>query len=86
MTYQPGKQTITINILTNISISKDKQTTKFGQLIEYNMRNTLLEKWNTNSVGETIARPFSFGRTETLSKEGTTQGDPQDLPHWYRIF
>ena len=34
MASQPEKQTIVIQILPNISRSKDKQTTKFGQLIE----------------------------------------------------
>ena len=40
MTSQPGKQTIVIHILP----SKGNQTRKFGQLIEYNMSNILLEK------------------------------------------
>ena len=39
MTSQPGLQTIAILILSNISRSKGNQTTKFGQLLEYNMRN-----------------------------------------------
>ena len=42
MTSQPGKQTIAIHILPNISRSKDNQKIKFGQLIEYNMRNIFL--------------------------------------------
>ena len=33
-----------IDILTNISSSKGNQVMKFGQLIEYNMGNILLEK------------------------------------------
>ena len=44
MTSKPGKQTIAINILSNISGIKGNQTMKFGQLIEYNMRNTFFEK------------------------------------------
>ena len=32
---------------------------KFGQLIEYNMRNIFLEKSYTKSGRETIPRPFS---------------------------
>ena len=44
LTLQPGKQTIAIHILPNISRSKDNQTMKFGQLIECNMRSTFLEK------------------------------------------
>ena len=37
MTPQPGKQTI--YIFPNISKSKGNQTMKFGQILEYNMRN-----------------------------------------------
>ena len=59
MMSQPGRQTIAIHILLNISRSKDNQTTKFGQLIEYNMRHIFLEKSYTKSGGETILRPFS---------------------------
>ena len=44
MTSQPRKQTIAIHILPNISRIKGNQTMKFGQLIEYDMRNTFLEK------------------------------------------
>ena len=58
MTSQPGKQTIAIHILTNISRRKDNQATKFGQLIEYN-RNIFLEKSFTKCGRETIPRPFS---------------------------
>ena len=42
MTSKPGKQTITINIMNNISKSKNDQTTNFSQFIEYNMRNNFL--------------------------------------------
>ena len=42
MTPQPGKQTIEIQILSNISRSKGSETMEFGQLIEYNMRNIFL--------------------------------------------
>ena len=58
MKSQPGKQTITIHILTNISRSKGNQTMKFGQLLEYNMRNIFLEKQNTKCGGETIPSGF----------------------------
>ena len=33
---------------------------KFGQLIEYSMRNTFLEKLYTKCGAETIPRPFSI--------------------------
>ena len=59
MTSQPGKHTITINILLNISRSKGNQTIKFGQLIEYNMRNIFLEKSYTKCDRQTSPRPFS---------------------------
>ena len=58
MMSQPGSQTITIQILLNISRSKGNQATKFGQLIEYNMKD-FLEKSYTKCGGETIFRPFS---------------------------
>ena len=58
MTSQPGKQTIAIYILPNISKSKCNQTIKFGQLIEYNMKNIFLEKLYTNCGGKTISRSF----------------------------
>ena len=50
MTSQHGKQTIAIHILSN--------KMKSGQLIEYIMRNILLEK-QTRCGGETIPRLFS---------------------------
>ena len=45
--------------LPNISRSKDNQTVKFGQLIEYNMRNIFVEKSYTKCAGETNPRPLS---------------------------
>ena len=59
MTSQTGKQTIVIHILPNISRSKGKQTMKFGQLIECNIRNTFLEKSYTKCGREAGPRPFS---------------------------
>ena len=44
MTSQAGLQTSGIHILPNISINKVNQTMKFGQLIEYRMRNLFVEK------------------------------------------
>ena len=60
MTLQPGKQTIVIHILPNISKSKDNQTMKFGQLIEHNMWNIFLEKSDTKCSGETIFDSMVF--------------------------
>ena len=58
MTSQPGKQTIIIHTLPNISRSKGNQTMKFGQLIEYNTRNIFFEKSYAICGGETIPRHF----------------------------
>ena len=43
MTSQPGQQTNAIHILPNISRGKGNQTMKFGQLLQYNMRNIFVE-------------------------------------------
>ena len=59
MTSQPGQQTIAIHIFTNISRSKNNQTMKFGQLIEYNMKSIFPEKSYPKCGRETIPRPFS---------------------------
>ena len=45
-------------MLPNISRSKLNQTMKFGQLIEYKMRNIFLEKTCIKPVGEASSRPF----------------------------
>ena len=59
MTSQPGLEAIVMHILSNILISKGNQTMKFDQLIEYNMKNTFLEKSYRKCGGNTISRPFS---------------------------
>ena len=59
MTSQLGQQTIAIHILPSISRSKDNQRMKFGQLIEYNLRKTFVEKSYTKCAAETIPRPSS---------------------------
>ena len=56
---QPGKQTIAIHVLLYISRSKDNQTVKFDQLIEYDMRNIFLEKLYPKCGGETSPKPSS---------------------------
>ena len=50
MTSQLGKQTTAIHILPNISRSKGNQTMKYGQLIQYNMRNIFLKNHTENVV------------------------------------
>ena len=58
MTSQPGKQTIAIYVLPNISKSKCNQTIKFGQLIEYNMKNIFLENYTQTVVEKLFLDPF----------------------------
>ena len=59
MTSQLGKQTITKQILTNISRSKGNQTIKFGQLIEYNIRNIFLKKsFSKNNPPNVVEKLF----------------------------
>ena len=57
MTSQPVK-TILIDILPNISRSKHNQIIKFGQLIEYSMKNIFLEKSYRKCGGETSPMPL----------------------------
>ena len=52
MTSQPRKQTMAIHILPNISRIKDNQIMKFGQLVQYDMRNT------QNVVKKLLSDPF----------------------------
>ena len=54
MTEQTLQQIITIHILPNISRIKGNQAEKFGQLIEHNVRNILLQK-------SPCASPSHFG-------------------------
>ena len=51
-------QSIVIHILPNISRSKGNKAIKFGQLIEYNMKNIFLEKLCTKYGGQTSPRLF----------------------------
>ena len=46
--------------MPNISWSKNNQAMKFGQLVEYNMKNIFVEKSYTKYAGETILRPLKF--------------------------
>ena len=50
---------IIIHILPEISKSKGNQTVKFGQLLQYNIRNIFLEVSCTKFGGETSPRPFT---------------------------
>ena len=51
---QLGSQTFAIHILPDISRSKGNRAMKFGQLMEYNMRNIFAKKSYTKGAGETI--------------------------------
>ena len=57
MTSQSGLRKIAIHILPNISQSKNNQTMKFGQLIEYNKRNIFLQKLCRKWGREASSRP-----------------------------
>ena len=57
MTSQPGKQTISIQILPNISRNKGNQTMKSGQLIEYE-KSFFLENHTKNVVEKLFPDPF----------------------------
>ena len=54
ITSQTSKQMITIHILLKISITEGNQEMKFGQLIEYNMRN-FFQKIFSENVAERLA-------------------------------
>ena len=58
MTSQAGQKIIKIHILANISRSNGNQSIKFGQLIEYNMKNIFLEWSYTKSGGQGSPRNF----------------------------
>ena len=60
MASQTGHQIILTHILSNISRIKSIQTTKFVQLIEYNIRNIFLDRSNTKCDLEAGLRPFSY--------------------------
>ena len=70
ITLQSGQQINTIHILVNISRIERNQTMKFGQLIEYNMCNTFLEKSYTKCGGEASLSPLWRIKIEHIS--GTT--------------
>ena len=58
MKSQLGKQTITIHVLLNISGSKDNQTMKSGQFIEYNTRKIFLKNHAQNLVEKLFRDTF----------------------------
>ena len=54
MTSHPGLQTVVIHILPNIPQSKGNQKVKFGQLIEYNMRDFFFKNYAENKAGRLV--------------------------------
>ena len=48
-----------LDTLTNKSGDKGNKTMKFGRLIEYNMRNILLQYFTRNVVEKLVLEPFS---------------------------
>ena len=69
MTLQPGKQTIAIHILPYISRSKDNETVKLGELIEYNMRKVILKNHNQNVVEKLVPNSFLKIKIEHISEQ-----------------
>ena len=65
MTSQPRKQTTAIQILPKISKSKDNQDNqaiKFGQLLEYNIRNIFVKNYTENVEAKLF--PDSFVKNQ----------------------
>ena len=58
MTSPTGKQIITIHILPDISRSNDNQILKFGQLIEYNVRDIFLQNHTESEAGRLVPDLF----------------------------
>ena len=67
MTSKPGQQAIGIHILPNISRSKGNQAMKFGQLIEYNMRNIFVENHTQNVLEKLFPDPYLKIKIEHIS-------------------
>ena len=69
MTSRTRQQIIAIHILPNISRSKNNQAMKFGQFIEYNMRNIFLEKSYKKYGGEANLTPSYKKSKQNLSMD-----------------
>ena len=65
MTPETWKQMIKIHILPSISRSKDNQAMEFRQLIEYNVRNSFVQKSLKSDVGRLVPDLFVLFK-ETL--------------------
>ena len=60
MISQPGKLKIATYILPNVSRSKSNHPNKFGQLIEYNMKNIFPQKPHTKCGGGLFSKISKF--------------------------
>ena len=60
VTSQAGQKIIAIHIRPNITRSKDNQTMKLGQSVEYNVRNIFSQKAFRKLRRETSSRPPFF--------------------------
>ena len=58
MTPHPGKQTVTLPILLNLSQSKGNQTLKFGQVMEYNQKIFFFLENHAENEAEASSRPL----------------------------
>ena len=67
MMSQGRTQTISINILSDILKSKSNQTTKFGQVIEYNIGNIFLQKSRRQEARRLVPDLFLYFK-KTLYK------------------
>ena len=65
MTSQPGQETIVIHILPNILRNKGNQPAKFGQLIDYDMKNIFF--WESYTKRGREIRPRTFSEKLKLS-------------------
>ena len=74
MTSQPGSQTIKIPILSNISGSKNNQTMKFGQLIEFNKINIFPQKSCRKGGRQTSSRSLFFFKKKKALYEVKVSG------------
>ena len=58
MTSYNRKQIIALHVFPNISRSKENQTKKFGQLIEYNIKKKFSENHTQNAVEKLVSALF----------------------------
>ena len=67
MKPETEQQIVTIQVLSNISRSKDTQTMKIGQLIEYTMRKNFFRSYTQNMVEKLALDPFIKNQIEHIS-------------------